>query len=468
MGLLTEEIEAAGSNDLTIMIQAENDITAKKALGTVATLLKGMVSKVSFEEAYMTLTSALEAMPDANLAVISVPGEYAGWEARKALKNNLNLFLFSSNVSLEDEIALKKLAREKGLLVMGPDCGTAIINNVAIGFANVVKSGPIGVVAAAGTGLQQVTVLIDQEGLGITQGIGTGGRDLSKDVGGISMLQGIDMLDNDKNTKVIVLVSKPPSSEVMRKILERAASCRKPVVVNFLGGDMTTISEAGLTPALTLEEAAYKAVDLVKHQKFRDIKFSLSDAKIRSIVDREAESLDSNQKYIRGLYSGGTLCYEATLILKDIVGNIYSNAPLEPHLGLKDPWTSHQNTCVDLGAEEFVVGRPHPMIDPTIRKQRILQEANDPNVAVLLLDIVLGYGAHPDPAGALTDSIAQAKALAQKNGRYLAVVSSVCGTKQDPQDLAMQESKLRKIGVVVMQTNAQASRIAGSIATRSK
>lgn len=170
----------------------------------------------------------------------------------------------------------------------------------------------------------------------------------------------------------------------------------------------------------------------------------------------------------RGLYSGGTLCYESMVILRDIVGNMYSNSPLEPRLGLANAWTSNQNTVVDLGAEEFVVGRLHPMIDPAIRKQRILQEAKDPNAAVLLLDIVLGYGAHPDPAGALTESIARAKALAQENGRYLAVVASVCGTEQDPQDLAVQESKLRESGVVVMQTNAQASRIAGLIATRSR
>src|SRR5690606_14776291 len=125
------------------------------------------------------------------------PGVYAAFEAFRALENNLNVMMFSDNVTVEDEIKLKDLAVKKDLLMMGPDCGTAIINGVGLCFANKIKRGPIGLVAASGTGLQEVTVLIDQFGGGISQAIGVGGRDLSKDVMGRMTLHAINALNAD-------------------------------------------------------------------------------------------------------------------------------------------------------------------------------------------------------------------------------------------------------------------------------
>jgi succinyl-CoA synthetase alpha subunit len=414
----------------------------------------------------MMQSSALKALPDANLTIISIPGKYAAIEARKAIKNNLNVLLFSSNVSLADEIKLKKMALKKGLLVMGPDCGTVIINNIALGFANVVKSGVVGIVGSSGTGIQEVSTLIDRGGYGISHAIGTGSRDMSKEVGGLSMLQGIEMLDRDKKTKIIILISKPPAREVVHKVLQKAKKSKKPIIVNFIGADLNTVPKNGLIPASTLEEAAYKAIDLITQKSPHKKEYKSNHSEGKFTINAEIQKLNPGQKYIRGLYAGGTLCYEAILILRDTLGDIHSNAPLKRTLKLTDPWTSNRNTIVDLGSEEFVEGRLHPMIDPTIRNQRIIQEAKDPTVAVLLLDIILGYGAHPDPAGALIESIIKAKNLAKKHERYLPVVTSVCGTKQDPQNLILQEKKLRNAGVVVMPTNAEASRIAGLIVSR--
>lgn len=464
LGLLTKDVDVAGSNDLTISILAGNEKIIEEAFSLADKLLKESPFKGVAEETYMTLASAMKAMPDANLAIISIPGEYAAREAKKALENDLNVLLFSSNVSLEDEIMLKKLAFKKGLLVMGPDCGTAIINNIAIAFANVVKPGQIGIVGAAGTGIQQVSCIIDREGFGISHAFGTGGRDLSREVGGISMLQGIEILDNDNSTEVIILISKPPSSEVMKKVLKRAESCTKPVIVNFLGKDTDMILKSGLIPASTLEEAATKAVNLIRTKPHFNKYARSNDEKIRFMVEKEIRKLKPYQTFIRGLFSGGTLCYEAELILQEMIDKIYSNVALKSNLVLEDPWTSYQNTLLDIGSEEFVMGRSHPMIDPTIRNNRLLQEAKDPKVAVLLLDVVLGYGAHHDPAGALEEPISKAKAISRNGGRYLALVTSVCGTKNDPQNLLQQERKLRKMGFVVMPTNAQAARMAGLIA----
>lgn len=466
MGLSTKDIITAESNDLMIAIKAENDKTAEKAINTLDKLLSSKISSKTSEDNYMMLSSALKAIPEANLTIISIPGKYAAIEARKAIENNLNVLLFSSNVSLADEINLKKTALKKGLLVMGPDCGTAIINDIALGFANVVKSGVVGIVGSSGTGIQEVSTLIDREGYGISHAIGTGSRDMSKAVGGLSMLQGIKMLDQDKKTKIIILISKPPAREVAYKVLRQAKKCKKSIIVNFIGADLKAISKKGLISASTLEEAAYKAIDLITQKSPHKKEYQSNHSEFKFTIDHEIQKLNTGQKYIRGLYTGGTLCYEAIIILKEILGDIHSNAPLKRTLKLTDPWTSYGNTIVDLGSEEFVEGRLHPMIDPTIRNQRIIQEAKDPTVAVLLLDIIIGYGAHPDPAGALIESIITAKNLAKKHERYLPVVASVCGTKQDPQNLTLQEKKLRQAGVLVMPTNAESSRIAGLITSR--
>jgi len=424
------------------------------------------------EEAEMihkTLNSAIDAEPESNLVLISVPGEFATREAERALRAGKHVMIFSDGVPLEDEVRLKRLGREKGLLVMGPDCGTAIIKGVGLGFANVVKRGPVGMVAASGTGAQEVTSLISA-GPGISHAIGTGGRDLSSEVGGITMLMGLRALAADSETETIVLISKPPSPEVAKSVLKAASESGKPTVVNFLGGDSKIIEGAGLTPAITLEDAAAKAIALQQRGEPRSVLFSADSDEIKRTAEREYKKIQPHQRYIRGIYSGGTFCSEAMLIERDLVGDVYSNVPLKSELELEDSNKSKEHTFVDMGEDEFTVeiGKPHPMIYHDLRQKRILDEASDSETAVILLDVVLGYGAHEDPAGALAPTLREAKKIAESEGRYLAVVASVCGTPQDPQNLTAQEKKLKDVGVVVMPSDAQAARMAALIATRGR
>jgi succinyl-CoA synthetase alpha subunit len=400
----------------------------------------------------------LEAMPAANLALISTPGDYAAAEATKALRLGLNVMLFSDNVAVEDEIALKRYARAHDLIVMGPDCGTAIIGGLPLGFANVVRQGDIGIVAASGTGLQQVTCLIDRMGAGISQAIGTGGHDLSRDIGGISFLQGLQALAADATTRVIVLISKPPAPEVAAAVLAGARNAGKPVVVNFLGADLRSIAGPGLTLAKTLEDAALAAVALSKGDPQNLL--ALASAPF------DPPPLAAGQRYIRGLYSGGTFCYEATLLLSETLQEVYSNTLVGRARALDDVWKSRAHTLVDLGDDVFTRGRPHPMIDHRLRDERIVGEARDPETAVILLDVVIGYGAHADPAAEIAPVVSEAIARASEAGRSLSVVGFVCGTPADPQPLARQEAMLREAGMALTQSNAQAVRLAGRIAAQ--
>jgi len=411
---------------------------------------------------YKTQAEALGALPEANLALISVPGQYAAQEARWALEHNLHVLIFSDNVPLEDERALKELAQRQGLLVMGAECGAAIVNGTVLAFGNAVRRGPVGIVAGSGTGLMQVSVLVDNAGLGISQAIGTGGRDLLDDIGGLTMLQGIDLLEADEDTRVIVLVAKAPAPQTMQRVIERIRQCHKPVVVNFLGGQPETFAQAGAIPTTTLEEAACWAVDLARGQPLRGVGFSLPDDEIAALLAQETARLAPQQKYLRGLFCGGHFAKEALLLVQEAVGEVYTNLGGKA-LPLPDPRLSVRHSIVDMGAEEFTLGRPHPMIIPRPIRQRILQEGRDAEVAVLLLDVVLGYGAHRDPASILAPAIAQAREQAAAEGRYLAVVASVCGTEQDIQNARVQEQKLRDVGVIVLPSNAQAARLAARL-----
>jgi FdrA protein len=409
-----------------------------------------------------SIEMALGELPTASLALISTPGEYAAAEAWKALRLGLHVMLFSDNVALEQELALKRYACAHDLLVMGPDCGTAIVGGVPLGFANVVQRGEIGAVAASGTGLQQVTCLIDRFGKGISQAIGTGGHDLHARIGGITMLQGLQALAADPATRVIVLISKPPAPEVAALVLEAAERAGKPVVVNFLGADPAGMKGANLHPARTLEDAARIAVALA-NDRLPETPAGGRDPAATAATER----LTRGQKYVRALYSGGTFCYEALLLLTEAFAQVHSNTPLDPKCALPDAWQSLGHTAIDLGDDQFTRGRPHPMIDHSLRNERILKEATDPEVAVILLDVVLGYGAHPDPAAEMAPVICKARALAADDGRHLVVVGTVCGTAADPQGFARQEAALRDAGVLLAESNAQAVRLAARVAARS-
>ncbi|HOE28313.1 MAG TPA: acyl-CoA synthetase FdrA [bacterium] len=462
-GVLDDAGAAAGPMDLIIAVRAEDEARAESAAAAVQEFLlsRPQAAPGDAQAAPPSLAAAARALPEANLVFISVPGPYARREAEAALDRGMHVMIFSDNVPIEDEVALKRKADRLGLIVMGPDCGTAIIGGVALGFANVVNRGPVGIVGAAGTGIQEVSCIVSNRGLGISHAIGLGGRDLGKEVGGISMCRGIDLLDADPATKLIVLVSKPPDRSVAARVLDHAAKCATPAIVCFMNGDPAEVEARGLRFCPTLESAALAAVEAAGGKA--PPRAGISDAFARR-AEKTRRMLDPGQRYIRGLFSGGTLTDEALLVLNESVGRCRSNTPLVPEMKLADAAVSVGHCLVDLGDDEFTRGRPHPMIDFTLRCERIVREAGDPETALILFDVVLGYGAHPDPAGALVPAIEAAQARAGK--RRIAFVASVTGTDADPQCRSRQRAALEQAGVIVTETNAEAARLAGLIVSR--
>lgn len=452
--LLCPEAQAAKPDDLVIVVRAKDDAAAQLALSRVDELLTRRKSTTDQREAYrpQSLEAAAGMLPEAGWVLVSVAGRYAAGVARQALRLGKHVFLFSDNVSVDDEIALKQTAAEKGLLVMGPDCGTASIRGIGLGFANKVRLGPIGVVAAAGTGLQQVTSRIHQLGGGVSYGIGTGGRDLSEKVGAVTFRQGIDLLSRDPETQVVVLISKPPAPKVADDVLRIARSAGKPVVVNFIGRSPAAWQVDNLHFAAGLDDAARQAVEL-----------AASTSEMTHGPDSSLGRFAPSQRYLRGLFSGGTLAYEAQFILQSYLPCVYANAPLNKEYRLANSLISQAHTIVDLGEDEFTVGRLHPMLDNELRIRRLLQEASDPETAVIMLDVVLGYGSHPDPASELAPAISKARALAEQAGRYLEVVAVVTGTDEDPQDMSAQIQKLEAAGARVETSNEAMVRYAGRL-----
>lgn len=394
-GLLSREGEGARPEDLIIAVKG------KKAEAALARAEQLLVSGIQSTEGdtHKTLAAAAAAFSEANLALISVPGAFAAAEARRALERGLHVMMFSDNVQVEDEVALKDLAISKGLLLMGPDCGTALIAGAPLAFANAVPRGDVGIVSASGTGLQEVSSLLARSGQGVSHGIGVGGRDLSEEVGGRMTLAAMDALEADAATKRIIVISKPPAPAVAEKIAARAKRCRKPVTLCLLGARGAKVR--------TLEAAA----------GFRSTRILKVKAKGR----------------IAGLFCGGTLCAEAGIVLAD-------------H-GL--PESAYR--LIDLGDDEYTRGRPHPMIEPQLRNEHLAKALKDKAVGVILLDVVIGYGAHADPAGLLAEVLKKNKKL---------VIASVTGTENDPQVFSKQVKTLKEAGVLVADSNAQAARIA--------
>ncbi len=460
-GMLLPEFAAANDADLLVAVKTETEEKAETVLAKIDEQLLQLRKKDESTEDFTpkSLDGALKVLPDANLSLISVAGKYAAAEAWKALEHGLHVMIFSDNVPLEEEIELKKYAKERGLLVMGPDCGTAIINGVPLAFANVVNRGGIGVAAASGTGLQEVTCLISNAGEGISQAIGTGGRDIKEEVGGIMFVSAMEALAKDENTKVVLLVSKPPHNTVLEKIGKTIETIHKPVAAVFLGADKKTLEVYDFAAADTLEEAAALAVRLLK-EPCKPMPTG-PDEPFRQIAEKESKpGKGSDQKYLRALYSGGTFCGEAQVILGKSMDNIFSNAPLGNSKKLEDSNKSREHTIVDMGEDEFTRGKPHPMIDYSTRNRRILDEANDPETAVILLDVVLGYGSNPDPLSDIVPAITKAREIAKQNGRYLPIVCSVTGTDNDPQNRSKVVNGIKNTGAIVMESNAAACKVA--------
>jgi succinyl-CoA synthetase alpha subunit len=454
-------------NDLVVAVSGTDEACAK-ALARADELLSASSTNEGGGEqveaqALTSIQMAAARDPGSNLALISVPGDYAAAEAMKALRLGMDVMLFSDNVTAGDELELKTFAREQDLMVMGPDCGTAIVNGVPLGFANVVRRGSIGVVGASGTGTQEVTVRVHQLGSGISQALGTGGHDLSAMIGGISMLHGLNALAEDPDTEVIALVSKPPAREVAETILQTAKAIPKPVAVIFLGVDPATITGEGVYGASTLAGAADTAVALAKGERLAAGDDGIVQADQGKLFDL-ARSMADSQRYVRGIFSGGTFCFEAQLIHGSAGIACFSNTPTAGNKPLDDAHTSREHTIIDMGDDAFTQGRPHPMIDPTQRDQRIRDELADPETAVVLFDVVLGYGSSLEPVAGLLGVLEEARAASEGAGRRVALIGYVCGTDQDPQNRARIVADLEKAGVLVASTNAEAASWSAAIA----
>lgn len=464
VGLLDDAAGASGANDLVIAIAAENDAAISWVQAEVERRLGEKHKVKATHRECRTLEAACAMMPGANLAMVSLPGAYAATEAFKALSKGLNVFMFSDDIALDEEVMLKRLACEKGLLMMGPGCGLTYPHQVAVGLASKVKSGSIGVIAASGSGMQETMVLLDRAGEGVSQAIGAGGRDLKDEVGGLTTLCALELLEADEATKVIVLISKPPGVRTTEKVLERIRNCRKPVVVNFIGGKPEQIEAAGAQSAATFDEAAAKAVSLARGETYVPRPFGLSEAEVKGIIEKECAGFGKCQRYLRGLYCGGTLAEEAMMVMRPWLPSIHSNTALQTECALADARVSVEHSMIDIGTEDFTRGKPHAAIDPSPRIARFTEEARDPEVAVILLDFLLGYGCHSDPAGIMAKPITEALTAVRMEGRRLAVVASICGTEHDPQRASRQRKHLADAGVIVMPSNAQAARLAGMIA----
>ncbi len=511
LGFSPSLIEQANESDMIIAVRAKDQQSIDLAAERIDKLFESPKedrSDSTNQEKTTDIDLALRKMPGTNLVLLSIPGEYVKDISYKLIEQGIHQQIFSDHVPVEDELRIKKQAVAKQVLILGPGAGTSIINGKGIGFSNTISIGPVGIVAAAGTGLQEVVCLLDQCGIGVKHGLGVGGNDPKDKIGGIMMLECMKILEKDNDIKVIATISKPPSSSVEQKIMEYViGNGTKKYVLAFIGGHLTTagkkkqqqesqtknfnsetfssvdtLSSEDTTAATTAD----RQTGIVKVNSLASCVLAIANAlgnqhlqraisqlyiqpeELVNLLQREWSKLQSNQKYIRGLYTGGTFTYEAQVILRDIIDieQIHSNAPIEQIRKLQDSFKSEMHSIIDLGEEEFTKGRPHPMIDPTIRKLRILEEVKDPKVGVVLLDFVLGYGSNPDPVGAIIDELQMAKETANKEGRYLPVITHVCGTKNDIQGYERSISKLHSVGCIVMPTNALAVIASALIAQR--
>lgn len=446
-GLLDAAGRAAGPNDLIVAVRGATPEAAQDALSRADALLARPPESAGPKGARnpRSLDAAIAALGGAELALVSVPGAFAAAEARKALARGLHAMVFSDNVPVAEERALKLFAREKGLLVMGPDCGTAILGGVPLAFANAVPGGDIGIVAASGTGLQEVATLIARAGFGVSHAIGTGGRDLSEAVGALTTLAALDAFDADRGTRTVVVISKPPAPAVARAVLERVARSPKPHVICFLGAEALDLPPNARAAATLAEAAALASAPLAEP----------FDA--AALTAEWRAKLAPSRQFVRGVYSGGTLCAEAQILLRRAGAAFWSNAPV-PGAAPGRPARGH--VLIDYGADEYTRGRPHPMIDPTLRDAGLVAALDDPSVASILIDIVIGTGANDDPAEHAANAVAAAKT------RAAAVVACVVGTDLDAQNRAAQVRTLEEAGIVVAPSHEAAARLAIAIAAR--
>ncbi|MCL2000247.1 MAG: hypothetical protein FWG74_02330 [Planctomycetes bacterium] len=452
-GLMTPEIAAAKANDLAIAIKGEAEATKQAAAMVLRLLDTGLTPRPGGEngrsEEPKTIPAAKKTVPGLNLSLIAVAGDYARYEASLALAEGMDVMLYSDNISLSDELALKKLARRKGLLVMGPDCGTAIVDGTPLAFANRVARGPVGIVAASGTGLQEVSCLLHRLGVGINHAYGVGGRDLTDEIGGLSAFAAIGRLAGDPATKALVILGKPPGRETRQRILERCRAFDRPVFVHYAGiSDYAAEIAAGLHPARDMTDLAEMAARHFRPGVILD-----------EVADVRGPPVSIRTGYVCGIFGGGTLCQEAAEICGGLLsGPKASNLKIEgfTRISGKDRFSGH--VFLDLGDDEFTVGRPHPMMAPDLKMDRLVETLLNPEAAVVLMDMVIGYGSHSEQAQLTAAALERAKRESGGTSAGKLVVASVCGVEEDKPSRSSQVDILKKAGVMVLPSNALAAR----------
>ena len=444
--------EDVTSNDLVIAVTADTE----EICGAAIEMVKNIIDRkdVADYTSYNNLTEINLQEDPYDLCQISLPGEYAAAEAKKALHMGMDLFIFSDNVTIEEELELKQLGQKLGKLVMGPDAGVALLNGVALAAGSIIKDGPIGIVAASGSGAQEVGCIIEKCGLGVSNLIGTGGRDLYPQIGGITMIEGIKRMEADPNTKVIALVSKLADLGVMDKVLSVADNCTKPVVVVFLGSNEKLFEGHKVHATFSLEACALKAVELAGGNVSD---FGMNDEQITKLAKESVTKLDAGRKYFRGLYCGGTFTEEALQYFSAHNQGVQLNSNLSNRFCTKlaDSEKSEGHAILDLGAEDFTAKAPHPVFDPSLRLARLRQELNDSEVGVVLVDFITGPGVAADPITAFAKECAKHPEIV--------FISSICGSQEDPQNVAEKEKLLIESGVIVVKSNYQSAKLASAM-----
>ena len=451
--LLDYELPAdVTANDLVIAVTAEEE----KGCDAAAELVMNIIDRKDVGDfvRYDSLDQIDMNKDHYDLCQISLPGEYAAEQAEKALRMGMDVFIFSDNVSIEEEVQLKKLGLSLGRLVMGPDAGVAVLGGVALAAGSILKDGPIGIVAASGSGAQEVGCIIEKCGFGVSNLIGTGGRDLYPQIGGLTMIEGIRRMEADPNTKVIVLVSKLADLGVMDKVLTVADGCEKPVVAVFLGSNETLFEGHKVHGTFSLEQCALKAVELAGGETGS---FGMTDAEIAALAEKSVSGLSAERKYFRGLYCGGTFTEEALQYFSAHNSGVtlFSNLSNCYCTKLADSEQSEGHAILDLGAEDFTAKAPHPVFDPGLRLQRLRRELEDPQVGVILLDFITGPGVAADPITAFAEECAKHPEIV--------FISTICGSQEDPQNVEEKEKLLKNAGVIVAKSNYQSAKLASAM-----
>lgn len=443
---------SAGSNDLVCGIRAEDEVALEKINEVIESVLNHNVEN---DEDYATLDEINFEETGYNLVQISLPGEYAASEAQSAMEHGCDVFIFSDNVSIEEERALKEYGHAHGKLVMGPDCGVGLIDGVCLGVGSIVRKGEVGIVGASGSGSQEVACVIEKCGYGVTEIIGTGGRDLAKEIGGITMMDGIKRLENDPETKVIVLVSKLADTQVMENILNFADGMEKPIVAVFLGGNEKMYEGHKVVGVMNLEEAGIKAVEILTGKKEH---LGYSDEELETIAEQEIAKLHKDQKYFRGLFCGGTFTEESLIYFSqhNAENHLYTNLSNRYAEQLEDAEISKGHTILDLGAENFTEKAPHPVFEAGLRVDRLKKELEDPNLAVVMIDFITGPAVAEDPFSELA---AVAKEV-NSSDRHITFIGAICGSEEDPQNVTQMSKLLQDSGFIVTGSNYQSTKLA--------